>query len=253
VLVRAGEKLAAENKILPKENEGLKGAIFEEKRKRKRGKPLIFHDEGEAQGQALFFSPAKVARARERAHEREAAEIQQKHTAADKKLQAAIAREDKAREKAEKKAEKDAARVAARAETAREKAARTAEREAKKTQKAREAALRKEEAERKRSMRANTEKTGSKTAQIGQKRSIDDGEVDASRKRARNVRSQMRKSHSTPNPTKDSESTAIGLSYHTNKNAATALGVELLQNAGRWLNSVSLRLGRNTKLPRRFL
>jgi hypothetical protein len=42
ILVRAGEKLAAENKILRKENEGLRDAIFEEKRKRKRGKSLNF-------------------------------------------------------------------------------------------------------------------------------------------------------------------------------------------------------------------
>lgn len=50
ILVRAGEKLAAENKILRKENEGLKGAIFEEKRKRKREKALIFHNKGKTEG-----------------------------------------------------------------------------------------------------------------------------------------------------------------------------------------------------------
>jgi hypothetical protein len=49
ILVRAGEKLASENKILRKENEGLRGAIFEEKRKRKRGKALDFY-EGEQAG-----------------------------------------------------------------------------------------------------------------------------------------------------------------------------------------------------------
>jgi hypothetical protein len=35
ILVRAGEKFISENKILRIENEGLRGAIFEEKRKRK--------------------------------------------------------------------------------------------------------------------------------------------------------------------------------------------------------------------------
>jgi hypothetical protein len=48
-------------------NEGLRGAIFEEKRKRKRGKALNFYEKGEQVGEALFFSPAKVTRARERA------------------------------------------------------------------------------------------------------------------------------------------------------------------------------------------
>ena len=75
VLVRAGEKLAVENKVLRKENEGLRGAIFEEKRKRKRGKTFNFYEEGEQEGQALFFSPAKVARARERVAAQEEAEI----------------------------------------------------------------------------------------------------------------------------------------------------------------------------------
>jgi hypothetical protein len=76
ILVRAGEKLASENKILRIENEGLRGAIFEKKRKRKRGKALDFHEEGEQADQALFFSPAKVTRARERAAALEEAELQ---------------------------------------------------------------------------------------------------------------------------------------------------------------------------------
>ena len=67
ILVRAGEKLTSENKILRIENENLRGAIFKKKRKRKRGKVLNFHKKGEQAGQALFFSPAKITRARERA------------------------------------------------------------------------------------------------------------------------------------------------------------------------------------------
>ena len=67
ILVRAGEKLASENKILRIENKGLRGAIFEKKRKRKRAKALNFYEEGEQTGETLFFSPAKVTRARERA------------------------------------------------------------------------------------------------------------------------------------------------------------------------------------------
>jgi hypothetical protein len=86
ILVRAGKKFAAENKILSKENEGLRGAIFEKNRKRKCGKPLNFYEEGEKEGKALFFSPAKSARTRERAAAQEEAELQQKRTAEDKKL-----------------------------------------------------------------------------------------------------------------------------------------------------------------------
>jgi hypothetical protein len=47
ILIRAGEKFAAENKILRKKNEDLRNAIFEEKCKRKRGKSLNFYEEGE--------------------------------------------------------------------------------------------------------------------------------------------------------------------------------------------------------------
>jgi hypothetical protein len=75
ILVRAGEKLVSENKILRIKNEDLRGAIFEKKRKRKRGKALDFYEEGEQVGQALFFSSVKVTRARERAAALEKAEF----------------------------------------------------------------------------------------------------------------------------------------------------------------------------------
>jgi len=48
VLVRAGEKFIIKNKVLrKKENEGLRGAIFKEKRKSKRGKTFNFYKKGE--------------------------------------------------------------------------------------------------------------------------------------------------------------------------------------------------------------
>jgi hypothetical protein len=50
ILVRVGEKLASENKILRQENEGLRDAIFKEKRKRKRGKALDFYENDEQAG-----------------------------------------------------------------------------------------------------------------------------------------------------------------------------------------------------------
>jgi hypothetical protein len=87
ILIRAGEKLAAENKILRKKNEGLRNVIFEKKRKRKCSKFLNFYEEDKQKDQILLFSPAKIVRARERAAALEKAEFQQKRTAADKKLQ----------------------------------------------------------------------------------------------------------------------------------------------------------------------
>jgi hypothetical protein len=132
ILIRADEKLAAENKILRIENEDLRDTIFKKKRKRKRDKSLNFYEENEQENQTLFFNPAKITRARERAAALEEIEFQQKRTTADKKLQQAIAREKKARKAAEKKAKKETKRTAAREEAAREKAAKTAEKETKK-------------------------------------------------------------------------------------------------------------------------
>jgi hypothetical protein len=60
------------------------------------------------------------------------AEFQQKRIIIDKKLQQAIAREEKVRETAEKKIRKEAEYIVAREEAAREKAAKTAEKKAKK-------------------------------------------------------------------------------------------------------------------------
>jgi hypothetical protein len=133
ILIRAGEKLAAENKILRKKNEDLRDTIFEEKRKRKRDKSLNFYEEDEQKDQTLFFNSAKVIRARERAAALEKIELQQKRTATDKKLQQAIAREKKTREATKKKIRKKAERTAAREEITREKAVKAAEKEIKKT------------------------------------------------------------------------------------------------------------------------
>jgi regulator of replication initiation timing len=47
ILIRAGEKLTTENKILRIENEDLRGAIFEEKYKKKRNKSLNFYEKSE--------------------------------------------------------------------------------------------------------------------------------------------------------------------------------------------------------------
>jgi hypothetical protein len=123
ILMRGGEKFITENKILRKEIEDLRKAIFEEKCKKKCRKALNFHKKDEMEDQALFFSPAKVARARERVAALKETEAQQKRTAANRKMQQAIAREKKAREAAEKKDRKEIERIAAREEVAREKIA----------------------------------------------------------------------------------------------------------------------------------
>jgi hypothetical protein len=66
ILIRDDEKFTAKNKILRIEIEDLRKVIFDKKRKRMRGKVLNFYKENEMKSQTLFFSPAKIARARER-------------------------------------------------------------------------------------------------------------------------------------------------------------------------------------------
>jgi hypothetical protein len=145
ILLRAGEKLATELDIVRHENEGLRKAVLHEKKKRKRGKAMNLFDPGEQEGQGLFFSPEKIARVRQRNADEAQAEQQRKQSQSDKKLQAAITRDEKAREAEEKKIARRLARQAAREEVAREKAEKQAIRQAQRAQKAAETAKSKQE------------------------------------------------------------------------------------------------------------
>jgi hypothetical protein len=48
--------------------------VLHEKKKRKRGKAMNLYDPKENKGQALFFSPTKIARVRQRVADEEQAE-----------------------------------------------------------------------------------------------------------------------------------------------------------------------------------
>ena len=97
LIIRGIEKLAVEKDILKYINNGLVEALIEKKKRRKRDKPmgLISPD---APGQAMFFSPAKIAAIRE----------QQQELAAQKKAQKFTKKTDKQRKtiKKDKKAQK---------------------------------------------------------------------------------------------------------------------------------------------------
>ncbi|KAF2274078.1 uncharacterized protein EI97DRAFT_347428, partial [Westerdykella ornata] len=58
--------IAAEKQILQVENEQLKEALINERKRRQRGKPLLLEPAAEYNGGAVFWSPAKVAQARQR-------------------------------------------------------------------------------------------------------------------------------------------------------------------------------------------
>jgi hypothetical protein len=106
----------------------------------------------------------------------------------DKKLQQAIGREEKVREAVEKKVRKETECITAREEAAREKVAKTAEKKAKKAQKTRETKLRKTKAKKKRIKRAQIKKFNFQKIKVGEKRSINNNEINKSRKRTRTVK-----------------------------------------------------------------
>ena len=64
---------------------------------------MHLYDENETEGQGRFFSPAKIARVRERTLAADEAQRQHQLTAQDKKLQIAILRAEKAAEVEERK------------------------------------------------------------------------------------------------------------------------------------------------------
>ena len=122
LIIRASEKLAIRNNILEHEIIGLRTALVDEKKRRKRGKPMGLWDKDEP-GQAIFFSPAKIAAVRARQGELEAQKEQEK-------LKKELERQNKAVEK-----ERKAQEVQERRETrTRKQQQRQAEKEARTTQ-----------------------------------------------------------------------------------------------------------------------
>ena len=85
-MLRVGEKLATKLNIVCYKNNSLQKAIIHKKKKRKHRKAINLYNPGEKEGQILFFSPAKVARVRQRNADLEQAERQHKQNLSDKKL-----------------------------------------------------------------------------------------------------------------------------------------------------------------------
>ena len=66
------EHIHTQNEILRHENNGLKNALIEEKRKRQRGKPLKSYLRDNDDQAAVVFSPNKIRQCRQRMEEIEA-------------------------------------------------------------------------------------------------------------------------------------------------------------------------------------
>ncbi len=95
-------------------------------------------------------------------------------------------------------------------------------------------------------------KSSSQKAKIGEKWSINDNEIDRSRKRVRFVRSHLRNQSLTIKSISQLDFTVIEHSNDINGDAIIATDELQLQNANRGSNSLPLRSGRHTRLPVRF-
>ena len=212
---------------------------------------MNLYDPDENEGQALFFSPGKVARVRQRFADAEQAERQRKQTASDKKLQLAVARAEKSREAEEKRNRRVLARQAARKQLALEKAERQATREAKRVQKIVEVAERKRIAAETKAQRKQVQK---EIIQISRpkKRAINTEGSERPSKRPRTTVSQSRNATISSNLRTTLDTRDAQLLDDTTTVIEPASQAERRPIALERSISLPLRSGRSTNLPARF-
>ena len=105
LIIRGIEKLAVEKDILEHTNNGLIEASIGEKKRRRRGKPMGLLSP-DASGQAMFFSPARIAVIREQQQELEAQKEAEKLTKEANKQRKAIEKNEKAQKIQQRKEER---------------------------------------------------------------------------------------------------------------------------------------------------
>ena len=119
LIIRGIEKLAVEKDILEHHNRGLMEALIGEKKKRKRGKPMGLIDNVEP-GQAMFFSPAKIAAIRLQQEELEAQQEAERLNKEADKQRKAIEKQERAQNVQQRREERK--RLAAEKKEAKERA-----------------------------------------------------------------------------------------------------------------------------------
>jgi PAS domain-containing protein len=128
LIIRASEKLAIRAELLEHENTGLRTALVGEKKRRKRGKPMGLFIKDEP-GQAVFFSPAKIAAVRARQEELEAQRNQEKLEKEVERQDRAAERERKAQEVQERRETRQRIRTEKLEQKERDKEARTVQKQ----------------------------------------------------------------------------------------------------------------------------
>ena len=129
LIVRATEKLAIQKEILEHENQGLRATLIGEKKRRKRGKTIELFAKNEP-GQAMFFSPGKIAAVRERQQEIETQKESERLAKKTEKHLRAIERERKTQETRNRKIARQEMAAQKREAKEREKKARTLQKQA---------------------------------------------------------------------------------------------------------------------------
>jgi hypothetical protein len=137
ILERAGLRLAAKYEIQSHGNRGLKIAICEEKKRRKRGKRMNLLGEKETNG-PQFFSPERVLAAKTFQKSRETAEQEEKRQKAIAKEEAALKRQQEEAEKQERTTQRQLRQQATKEEKETEKAQKQATKREKQMQKEQE-------------------------------------------------------------------------------------------------------------------
>ena len=96
--------LSIENMLLKQQNNGLKQSLVNEKKRRKRGKPLLLDFPTEENGGAMFFSPTKVQHARDQQAQKDANATAQQHQKELDRVRKEAEKEERAQKVEERKA-----------------------------------------------------------------------------------------------------------------------------------------------------
>lgn len=128
LIIRASEKLAIRVELLEYKNIGLRTALVDEKKRRKKGKPMGLFIKDKP-GQAMFFSPAKIAAVRARQEELEAQKEQEKLEKEVERQNRAAEKERKAQETQKRRETKKRIRAEKQDQKQREKEARTTQKQ----------------------------------------------------------------------------------------------------------------------------
>jgi hypothetical protein len=131
IILRASQKLATKAELLEHENIGLRQALIHEKGRRKKGKAMGLIGKDEA-GQAIFFSPGKIAEVRAKHEELRAQKEQEQQAKELKKQEQALAKERKKQELQERQNNRAKIRAEKQQQKELEKIARAAQKEANK-------------------------------------------------------------------------------------------------------------------------